>query len=102
MQELESKHGSNCLFGESGDAGPVLGCDHVFVYHPGTAACDDLLEIKVACQVLSVDTAGRHELHLGVRSGHGFNHVQSASSLCREEFYNLKTKLDCNFHIARV
>ena len=102
VSKLKAEHCLNSFLCEVADLIELTGSYEVFLNHPASTASKDLVKCKVGVDVLSVDSACRHEFHLCVRSSHSFDHVDSASSLSREEFNNIKTKGDSHLNVARV
>ena len=100
MSQFETKHGLYCFSGQLFDLVPLTGVDQVAGYHPGTTASDDLIEIKIRSQVLSINTAGRHELHIYIRSCHCLDLSQTAGLLSREELNYVQAKLDSLLDVA--
>ena len=100
VNDFKAVHESNCFFRELFDF-----VEFTFVYqgilnHEAAAACKDLGVLEVGEDVVLVDAAGGHELELGVRTGNGFDHVETADCFCGEELNDVKTELHCLFHFA--
>ena len=102
MSKLKAEHCLNSFLCKITDLIELTCSYEVFLNHPASAASKDLVKRKVGVDVLSIDSACRHELHLCVRSCHSFDHVDSASLLSREEFNNIKAKGDRHLNIARI
>src|SRR5699024_5905121 len=102
VNDLEAKHCADSLCGHLFDLVKLAGIYQSFVYHPASAACDDLVKCQILVYVLCVDTAGRHEFHIYIRSSHSFDHSQSACSLSREELNNIQAQRNSSLDIARV
>ena len=102
VSKLKAEHCLNSFLCKVADLIELTSSYEIFLNHPASAACKDLVECKVGVDVLSVDSACRHEFHLCVRSCHSFDHVDSASLLSREEFNNVKAKGDSHLNIARI
>ena len=100
MSQFEAQHGLYCFSGQLLDLVPLTGIDQVTGNHPGTTASDDLGEVKVRSQVLSVYATGRHELHVYIRSCHSLDLSQTAGLLSREELNYIQAKLDSLLDVA--
>ena len=100
VSQFEAQHGLYSFSGQLLDLVPLTSVDQVAGNHPGTTACDDLGEVKVRSQVLSVYTAGRHELHIYIRSCHSLDLSQTARLLSGEELNYIQAKLDSLLDVA--
>ena len=94
MRKLKAQHGLNRLSGELFDLVPFARVNQVAGNHPGTAAGNDLVKIKIRGQILCIDAAGRHELHVHIGRRHSLDLCQSAGLLCGEKLYHIQPKLD--------
>ena len=102
MGQLKAQHRHNGFAGQTLDFLKVSFADQVLIYHPAAAAGDDFIKGKIGIQVLGVDAAGGHELHAGIGSRHGFDHIDAAGCFGREELNNVQTQGNCGFHIAGI
>ena len=100
VSQFEAQHGLYCFSGQLFDLVPLTGIDQVAGNHPGTTAGDDLGEVEVRSQVFSVYTAGRHELHVYIRSCHSLDLSQTARLLSGEELYYIQTQFDSLLDVA--
>ena len=100
MSQFEAQHGLYSFSGQLLDLVPLTSVDQVTGNHPGTTASDDLGEVKIRSQVLSVYATGRHELHVYIRSCHSLDLSQTAGLLSGEELNYIQTKLDSLLDVA--
>ena len=102
MRDLKAQHQLHGGRGQGADAIPILGLHRVARHHPAAAAADDLVEGEVIQQVLLVDTAGGHELHVHIRSRDGLDVLQAARRFSREELDGLQAQGESNLDVARI
>ena len=99
VRDLKAQHQLHGGRGQGADAIPILGLHRVARHHPAAAAADDLVEGEVIQQVLLVDAAGGHELHIHIRSRDGLDVLQAARRFSREEFDGLQVLKDVSIHV---
>lgn len=101
VRDLKAQHQLHGGRGQGANAIPILGLHRVARHHPAAAAADDLVEGEVIQQVLLVDTAGGHELHVHIRSRDGLDVLQAARRFSREELDGLQAQGESNLDVAR-
>ena len=94
MLHCETKHSVNSITSHSLDLIELACSDKVLLNHPAATTAEYLIESKVIVEVVLIDTACRHEVHLGVRSCHSLDLGNTAVLLSREELNTVKTELD--------
>ena len=95
----DSIHQFSGLCGQYPDFAEISGFYKIPFHHPASTAAEDLVTGKILRLISCVYSAGRHKLKPHIRCCHRFDHGNSASLLCREEFHNGKTSFDrlCDF-----
>ena len=102
MHQLEAQHGLDGLSGELFNLVPLSRVNQVAGHHPGAAAGNDLVKIKIRGQILCIDAAGRHELHVHIGRRHGLDLGKSPGLLRREKLHHVQSQLNGLLNIGRA